>query len=190
MTLDEGWYLMSTDDLERELARVRDPDADTLPSNALKLTIEQALTFRNSGNLPDDEGRTLRLVLRVERAGDLRAFEAKRMLYEPDFHDRPRWRRPGSKPVNVVPLRAPGIAGEPSGPWWDQPELKALEDEWRASGTVAGMPVPGAYRGFVHKTVLSLRAAGREITPDTVADSISRWLSPEETEQLRAALKG
>jgi hypothetical protein len=189
MTLDEGWYLMSTGDLERELARLRDPDADRSPSNALRLTIEQALAYRDAGNVPDADGRTLRLVLRVEDAGELGSLDAKRMLYEPDFHDRPEWRRPDSKPVNVVPLRAPGVAGEPTGPWWERPELRALEEEWRGTGTVAGMQVPGAYRGFVYKTVLSLRAADKEVTPDAVADSIARWLSSEEAEQVRAALK-
>ncbi len=187
--LDEGWYLMSTRDLERELARERDPDSDVPPSNAVKLTIEQGLAFRDAGNIPDDEGRTLRLVLRIEGPEELSNLDAKRLLYEPDFHERPGWRRPGSKPVNVVPLRAPEVSAEPREAWWDRPELKALEDEWRASGTVAGMRVPGAYRGFVYKTVLSLRASGREITPDTVADSITRWLSPEEAEQIRAALE-
>lgn len=188
--LDEGWYLMSTADLERELARERNPNSDIAPSNALKLTIEQGLAFRDAGNIPDDEGRTLRLVLRIEGADELTNLDAKRLLYEPDFHERPGWRRPGSKPVNVVPLRAPEFSAEPQEAWWDRPELKALEDEWRDFGTVAGMRVPGAYRGLVYKTVLSLQATGRKVTPDAVADSITRWLSPEETEQVRTALKG
>jgi hypothetical protein len=188
--LDEGWYLMSTRDLERELGRVRNPGSDIPPSKAVKLTIEQGLAFRDAGNIPDDEGRTLRLVLRIEGPEELGSLDAKRLLYEPDFHERPGWRRPGSKPVNVVPLRAPEVSAETREAWWDRPELKALEDEWRASGTVAGMRVPGAYRGFVYKTVLSLKAAGKEVTADAVVDSIARWLSPDESEQVRAALKG
>ena len=188
--LDEGWYLMSTRDLERELGRVRNPGSDIPPSKAVKLTIEQGLAFRDAGNIPDDEGRTLRLVLRIEGPEELSSLDAKRLLYEPDFHERPGWRRPGSKPVNVVPLRAPEVSAETREAWWDRPELKALEDEWRASGTVAGMRVPGAYRGFVYKTVLSLKAAGKEVTADAVVDSIARWLSPDESEQVRAALKG
>jgi hypothetical protein len=187
--LDEGWYLMSTGDLERELARERNPDADTPPSNAVKLTVEQGLAFRDAGNVPDDEGRTLRLVLRIEGADELTRLDAKRLLYEPDFHERPGWRRSGSKPVNVVPLRAPEVSTEAREAWWDRPELKALEDEWRASGTVEGMRVPAAYRGFVYKTVLSLKAAKKEVTSAAIADSIARWLSPEETERIRSALE-
>jgi hypothetical protein len=188
--LDEGWYLMSTGDLERELARERNPDADAPPSNAVKLTVEQGLAFRDAGNIPDDKGRTLRLVLRIEGADELTRLDEKRLLYEPDFHERPGWRRSGSKPVNVVPLRASEVSAEEREAWWDRPELKTLEDEWRASGTVEGMRVPAAYRGFVYKTVLSLKAAGLEVTPDSVAGSITRWLSSEESEQLRAALGG
>jgi len=187
--LEEGWYLMSTRDLEMELARVRNPGSDIPRSNAVKLTIEQGLAFRDAGNIPDEESRTLRLVLTIERPEELSNLDAKRRLYEPDFHERPRWRRSGSKPVNVVPLRAPQVSAEAREAWWDRPELKALEDEWRASGTVAGLRVPGAYRGFVYKTVLSLQATGREITPDAVVDSLARWLSPEETEHVRNALK-
>jgi hypothetical protein len=186
--IEEGWYLMNTAELERELARWRAPDEGLPPSTAIRLSIEEALARRNAGNLPDEEGRTLRLVLRVDTPSELSFLQAKRLMWEPDFHDAPRWRREGSKPVNVVPLRATEAQPE-SGPWWENPDLAALEDEWSGSGTVAGLKVPGEYRGFVYKTVLALRSAGVEITPDTVADSIARWLPADESDRIRAALK-
>ncbi len=188
-TLREGWYLMSTSDLERELARWRDPSADRGPSNALRLSVEEALAYRNAGNLPDDDGRSLRLVLYVDGPEDLSALQRKRVLYEPDFHDAPRWRREGSKPVNVVPLRKPGVAPSPPEAWWEERDLAALEEEWRTSGRVGGLVVPAEYRGFVYKTVLALKAVGREVTADSVADSIARWLPPFEADRIRAALR-
>ena len=189
MTLEEGWYLMSTEDLELELARRRDPNADLPLSNALKLTIEQGLAYRNAGNLSDAAGRSLRLVLRIESPEHLKHLDRKRSLYEPDFLDPPTWRRAGSNPVNVVPLRTARIDQEAETMWWEDPELEALESEWQRHGTVAGVRVPREYRGFVYKTVLALKAAGREITPDAIADAIARWLSPKETELIRDALK-
>lgn len=187
--LDEGWYLMSTKDLELELARRRKPDSAVPPSNAQRLSVEDALAYRNAGNLPDEKDRSLRLVLIIGRPDELTYLDSKRSLYEPDYHDAPAWRREGSRPVNVVPLRDPNVAPESSGPWWDEPQLGALEREWREHGTVAGLPVPGEYRGFVYKTVLALRSAGREVTVDTVADSISRWVPPDEAARIRAALE-
>lgn len=180
---------MSAGDLERELKRWREPDADVPPSGAEPLTIDRALAFRNAGNLPDERGRSLRLVLHVNDATELSYLQEKRLTFEPDFHDAPAWRREGSKPVNVVPLRRADVSGAGGRPWWEDPDVAELERTWSESGTVAGMPVPAGYRSFVYKTVLSLRAAGRDVTPDAVADSIARWLSPEETEQIRRALK-
>jgi hypothetical protein len=189
MTLEEGWYLMSTRDLEKELARVREPTAATRPSNALRLTTEEALAYRDAGNLTDAAGRSLRLVLRIDDPEQLKHLDRKRLLYEPDFHDAPTWRRAGSNPVNVVPVRAARATREEATTWWDDPEIAELETEWRQRGTVAGLRIPGEYRGFVYKTVLALKAAKREITPDAIADSIARWLSPEETERIRRALE-
>jgi hypothetical protein len=175
---------MSTADLERVLARRRGVDAPAPES--VRLSVPEALAYRDAGNLPDDRGRTLRLVLHVAGPDDL---AAKRSLYEPDYHDAPSWRRPGSRPVNVVPLREPGAGAVAPDAWWEQPELRALEEEWARSGTVAGIVVPAAYRGFVYKTALSLRGAGIEVTPQSLADSIARWVPADEAEQIRAALR-
>lgn len=188
--LEEGWYLMNTRELERELRRRRDPAASEPASSAVRLSIEDALAYRNDGNLPDGEGRTLRLVLHVSGTGDRKNLDRKRLLYEPDFHDAPKWRRKGSKAVNVVPLDVGGEEGAPlPEAWWDDPELVRLEEEWAESGRVAGLRVPAAYRGFVYKTVLALGRAGRPITPDSVADSIARWLPQDEVARIRAALR-
>ena len=186
--LSEGWYLMSTPDLEHELKRHRSPDLELPPSSALRLTIPEALAYRNAGNLPDDRGRTLRLVLRVSDAEELKALPAKRLKYEPDYHDPPNWRLVGSAHVNVVPLRDPRVSGDPRA-WWENPQLAALETEWSESGMVAGLRVPGELRGLVYKTVLALKASGRRVDPDTLADSLERWMPPEEAEQIRSALK-
>ena len=180
---------MSTADLEIELKRWREPDADVGPSKAEPLSIEAALRYRNAGNFPDVDDRSLRLILHVADATELSYLQQKRLEFEPDFHDAPTWRREGSKPVNVVPLRSAEVAGGGGRAWWDDPDVAALEDEWSRSGTVAGMRVPAEVRAFVYKTVLSLRAAGRPITPDSIADSIARWMSPDETESIRDSLK-
>lgn len=180
---------MSSADLERELKRWREPEAELEPSGAMPLTIEEALEYRNAGNLPDEQGRSLRLVLHVRDAAELSYLQQKRSRFEPDFHDAPDWRRDGSKPVNVVPLRAPEIATEEGSAWWEDPEIAALETKWIGTGTVEGMPVPAEFRSFVYKTVLSLRAAGRAVTADSVADSIARWLPRDQAEQIRSALK-
>jgi len=181
---------MSTTDLERELARLRHGGAQLPPSNAVRLSVDEALAYRNRGNLPDEHGRTLRLVLRIDDSSDVAALDTKRLRFEPDFHDAPRWRRPGSVRVNVVPLRAPGVdSPKPLDAWWDDADMAALEDEWRTSGTVGGVPVPGEWRGFVFKTVVALRAAGRPVHAEAIADSASRWLAPVDAERLRAALR-
>ena len=186
--LREGWYLMSTADLEKELARRRDPSAAIPPSNALPLDVADALAYRDAGNLPDELGRTLRLVLVAESLDEVRALGRKRARFEPDYHDAPKWRREGSAPVNVVPLRWPDVSGDPS-PWWESSDVAALEKEWEATGRIGGLAVPAEYRGFVFKTVLSLRDAGLPVTVDSVADSLARWLPVEQTEEVRAALR-
>ena len=193
----EGWYLMSTADLERFLASWRaargaTPPRDDVaaPERAVELSIEEALAYRDSGNFPDEDDRSLRLVLIVDD-DEVGSIATRRLEFEPDFHDAPVWRRPGSKPVNVVPLRTgrPGASGR-SAAWWDEPDLKRMEDEWARSGRVGGLEVPAAYRSFVFKTVLALEAAGRDITADSVADSVARWLPAPEAEALRRVLRG
>ncbi len=183
----EGWYLMSTRTLERELHRWRSHEVDEHASDAVRLTVEEALAHRDAGNLPDERGRTLRLLLVVRDRNDLQNLPAKRLLYEPDYQDAPTWRREGSKPVNVVPLRQ-DIERSPERPWWEEPEVAALEEEWRATGAVGELCIPAGYRGFVYKTILSLRGAGRDVTVDAVADSLERWLPPAESAAVRSAL--
>ncbi|HEX2295472.1 MAG TPA: hypothetical protein VHN37_09205 [Actinomycetota bacterium] len=179
---------MSTADLEKELARWRDPAAADDTSNALALSVEDALAYRDAGNLPDEEGRTLRLVLFARDLDEVRALGRKRLEFEPDYHSAPRWRREGSVPVNVVPLRSPGVAGDPS-PWWESREMAELESEWRSTGRVAGLAVPAAYRGFVLKTVVALREAGVTVDRDSVASSLARWLSPEQVREITDAMR-
>jgi hypothetical protein len=186
--LEEGWYLMSVSELEQELARWRNPGTRTRPSTARRLSTAEALARRDSGNLPDEEGRSLRLVLHVDEVG-ASTLDAKRRHFEPDYHDPPGWRRPGSAPVNIVPLRVTEPSPPATAAWFDQPELAALEREWRTTGAVGGLRIPDEVRGFVYKTVLSLRATGRAVTVDTVASSISRWTSPEDAERIRGALE-
>jgi hypothetical protein len=187
--MEEGWYLMSTEDLERELARWRDPKASAPASNALRLSIDDALAYRNAGNIPDEMDRSLRLVLRIDEPSQLSYLQAKRLMWEPDFHDAPDWRREGSRHVNVVPLRTPEMAAPAPAPWWEDPKLKKLEREWKSGGRVAGIVVPGAYRGFVYKTVLALQEAGVEVTVDNVCGSIERWLPAGDAGRLRHALE-
>jgi hypothetical protein len=184
----EGWYLMSTEMLERLLSRLRARSPDVLPSGAVRLTTEEALAFRDAGNLPDERGRTLRLLLLARDRDEVRDLPNKRSRFEPDYHEAPGWRKEGSKPVTMVPLRD---EREPSDgvPWWEEPDLAALESEWRAGGEVGGVQIPADYRGFVYKTILSLRAAGRDVTVQTIADSLARWLLPPEAAEIRSALE-
>ena len=182
--LADGWYLMSTADLERELTRWRAPEINVGPSNVRRLTIEQALEFRDAGNLPDALDRTLRLILHIDDTQELATLEERRLEFEPDYQDAPRWRREGSHPINVVPLRRPGIEPVIKGAWWKNPELAELEREFSQRGTAAGVRVPGKYRGFIFKTVLSLRSQGREVNPTTISDSIARWLSREDADRI------
>lgn len=187
--LEEGWYLMSETDLERELIRRRSPDGQVPSSNALRLATEEALEYRNAGNLPDENERSLRLVLHMRDASELRSLERKRLLYEPDFHQAPEWRVAGSRAVTVVPLRVSDIGAAPAEGWWEQPEVAVLEDEWAQRGTIGGVRVPPDYRGFVFKTVLSLRAAGKDVTASSIADSVQRWLPPDDASRIRSALE-
>ena len=184
--LSDGWYLMSTETLMRELARFRSGDEMDVAPDVQPLTIDEALAYRNAGNLPDSTGRTLRLVLGVGSEDELHSLEQRRRVFEPDFLDPPSWRREGSKPVNVVPLRRAEVRGVDR-PWWEDPEVGELEAEWQRQGTAAGLRVPGEFRSFVYKTVLALRAAGRKISTETVLDGVARWLSPQQVEELRAA---
>lgn len=177
---------MTTSELERVLKAWRAGDPAPL-SGACKLSVADALAHRDSGNIPDAAGRVLRLVLFVADSDALASIERRRLRYEPDFHAAPSWRRPGSKPVNVVPLRSPGLRGKDA-PWWEDGDVGALEDEWQRTGRVAGLEVPGGYRSFVYKTVLSLREAGEEVTARSVADSVARWLEPRDASKLRRAL--
>lgn len=178
---------MSTRDLEKELARWRDPDSAVTPSNAVALSIDEALAYRDAGNLPDELGRTLRIVLLARDLDEVRSLGRKRALFEPDYLDPPTWRRPGSAPVNVVPLRSPDVAGDPS-PWWESSDVAELEEEWRRTGRIAGLAVPAEFRGFVLKTVVSLREAGRPVDADSVAGSLARWLSPEQVSEVTEAI--
>lgn len=177
---------MSVAELESVLGRMREASAEGA-SVGVRLSTEQALSFRNAGNVPDENGRSLRLVLRVDDENP-ESLARKRALYEPDYHSAPAWRRPGSKPVNVVPLgRAAQSAREP-GPWWEEPDVGALEEEWQREGTMRGVKVPADFRSFVHKTVLALEAAGRAVNATTIADSVARWLPPTDAAAIRTAL--
>jgi hypothetical protein len=186
--LAEGWYLMSTADLEHELARWRAPEENGGLSSAQPLTTEQALAFRNAGNLPDELDRTLRLVLHVGDSRDLANLAERRLEFEPDYQNAPTWRREGSRPINVVPLRRPRIAPVSDGPWWEDAELAALEHEFNERSTAGGLRVPGEYRGFVFKTILALRSQGRDVTPKTISDSIARWLPKEDAARIALEL--
>ena len=184
--LREGWYLMSVRDLEIELARHRDPSRAHETSTAQPLTTDEALAYRAAGNLPDGKGRSLRLVLAV----DGEPLEKKRLRYEPDFHSAPSWRKEGSKPINVVPLKTgPPRGVETESAWWEQADMAPLEDEWERTGTVGGVAIPAELRGFVFKTIVALHAAGVEVTKRSILDSVSRWLSPGQVQELRVAFE-
>ena len=177
---------MSVRDLEIELARFRDPTRADERSGAEPLSTQDALAYRAAGNLPDEHGRTLRLVLSV----DDEPLHEKRLRYEPDFHSAPTWRKEGSKPINVVPLPTRGRAPvETESAWWDQADVAPLEAEWARGGTVGGIAIPAALRSFVFKTIVSLRSAGVEVSQGSILDSVSRWLSPDQVDELREAFE-
>jgi len=186
--LEDGWYLMSTGELERALKAWHAGDVG-LSAGGLALSITEALDIRNAGNVPDEQGRSLRLILVLEDDSNLDRLSSKRLIYEPDFHSAPSWRRQGSRPVNVVPLHRSKGPVQPGRPWWQDPEMKKLEQEWQRTGGVSGVRIPASYRGFVYKTVVALRNAGAEITAAAIADSISRWVPPAEAGRIRAALE-
>lgn len=178
---------MSTEQLERLLSSWR-AGKELLPDGAVSLTVGEALAYRNAGNVPDAEGRSLRIILRVTSEEELATLEERRAVLEPDLHDPPDWRREGSRPVNVVPLRRADVKGSEQ-PWWEDPEMAALEREWQESGLVEGVVVPAEYRSFVYKTVVGLRRAGRPVTARTIGDSVERWLAPEDAAEVRRSLK-
>ncbi|MEA2485509.1 MAG: hypothetical protein QOD46_620 [Actinomycetota bacterium] len=184
----EGWYLMSTEMVERMLERRRAGSVDVVPPDALHLTIEEALAYRDGGNFPDEHGRTLRLLLLARDRDEVRNLSTKRLQFEPDYHEAPAWRREGSKPVTVVPLREE-IEPAGDGPWWEEPELAAMESEWQTDGMIDGLQIPSDLRGLVYKTILSLRAARRDVTVETVCDSLARWLLPAQAAEIRSALE-
>jgi hypothetical protein len=187
----DGWYLMTSEEVVREVKRWK-----AEPGSAFKdfdrLSVSDALSHRNAGNFPDDEGRSLRLVIEVDPDAGVDTVSEKRLQFEPDFHNAPNWRKPASRPVNVVPLRprTSSTSAEKEEAWWEDEKVAPLEAEWKESGTVAGLPVPGEFRSFVFKTVISLRASGHDVTADSVADSVARWLDPVDAERLRKALEG
>ena len=182
--LPDGWYLMSTETLMRELERFRAGGPSDVSPGVTALTIPEALVYRDAGNLPDEDGRSLRLVLNVATEDELHSLEQRRLAFEPDYLDPPEWRREGSKPVNVVPLRRREVKGSER-PWWEDEKVAELEEEWQRSGTVAGMKVPGEFRSFIFKTVIALRDAGRAVDADAVLDGVARWLTPEQVAELR-----
>ena len=179
----EGWYLMSTSELEEALSAWRSSDREH--EAGIRLSIEEALALKQQGNVPDAEGRTLRLVLYV----DGEPLERKRLRFEPDLHEEPTWRTSESRPINVVPLRTGAVEAAGETPWWELPRVRELEAEWRETGGVAGVEVPAAYRSFVFKTVIALQDAGVTVTADSIGASIARWLSPEDAARVRSALK-
>ena len=176
---------MSVPELERELARWKNGE---VPGPVQRLSAEEALAVRNAGNIPDESGRSLRLVLHVMSRSDLAGLDEKRRKWEPDYLEAPTWRREGSKPVNVVPLRRAEVEGWPQA-WWEDADVGPLEEEWARDGTIAGLNVPGELRGFVFKTVIELRAAGREVSVDSIVASVARWLKEEDLARFGSALR-
>ena len=88
--------------------------------------------------------------------------------------------------MNVIPV---GLRHEGrQRPWWEDEAVAELESEWKERGTIAGVRVPSAYRSFVYKTVIALRASELPVTARTIADSAARWLPERDAEELRQAL--
>jgi hypothetical protein len=181
--VEEGWYLMTSAEVERLLTAIR--SGSTQIEIGRRLSTEEALAYRNAGNVPDAEGRTLRLILYSD---DPATLVRKRVRFEPDYNEAPTWKIEGSKPVNLIPLKTGDRKARDWEAWWEDPDIAPLEEEWMTWGSIEGLQVPGEYRGFVFKTVVELRAAGKEVTPQTVADSVARWVSPEDADRIRKAL--
>jgi hypothetical protein len=177
---------MSDREVEHLLSRARAGETYPVPEG-IHLTRDEGLARRDAGNLPDDQGRALRLVLHLERRTDPQTVHQKRLLFEPDFHSAPTWRREGSRPVNVIPLGL-GPTEVKHEAWWDDEEMAGLEAQWSSSGIVEGIKVPASYRSFVYKTIVTLRRDGHEVSALSVADSIARWLPEREAEALRESL--
>nr|MDQ3879013.1 hypothetical protein [Actinomycetota bacterium] len=121
--LAEGWYLMSPRDVELELMRISGTEGTA--ANTKRLSIAEALAYKAAGNVPDELGRSLRLVLHVSSQEELRTLDTKRLAFEPDYMEEPTWRTAASKPINIVPLRSADVEGPAAGEWWQQPDLKA-----------------------------------------------------------------
>jgi hypothetical protein len=191
MSAIDGWYLMTNEEVVREVERWK-ADPGSAFRDFSRLPVSDALSHRNAGNFPDDEGRSLRLVITVDPDAGVDSVSERRLEFEPDFHHAPNWRRPASRPVNLIPLRmrTSSTDPEPEEAWWEDEKVAPLEAEWKEFGTVAGLPVPGEFRSFVFKTVIALRASGRDVTADSVADSVARWLDPVDADRLRKALQG
>ncbi|HVF52169.1 MAG TPA: hypothetical protein VNC78_01030 [Actinomycetota bacterium] len=185
----EGWYLLTDAEVEQLLISLR--AGESSPVQLQPLESAAALAFRNRGNVPDEHGRCLRLVLHVEGVEGLKQLDARRAGFEPDFRDAPTWRRPGSRAVNIVPLRLDARSeggGREVQSWLDDPDVAALEEEWRVTGRIAGLIVPAEYRSFVYKTVLSLRASRHPVTVESVLASVARWLDPDGVATLRSVI--
>ena len=180
----EGWYLMNLRDVEKLLAAWR--ASDLSKDFGVALTNDEALEIRDAGNIPDARDRSLRLVFFV----DDEPLERKRLRFEPDFHRAPSWRRQGSRPVHIVPLRKGVVGAGDERPWWELPRVGELEEEWRDSGKVAGIAVPAEYRSFVFKTVIALQDAEEEVTEASIAASIARWLPPADAQRIAESLGG
>ncbi|MEA2460290.1 MAG: hypothetical protein QOH90_467, partial [Actinomycetota bacterium] len=178
---------MSDREVEDLLARAKEGPRFPEPSG-IHLPPHEALAHRDSGNVPDDAGRVLRLVLHMTPTDDPRAIHEKRLQFEPDFHSAPRWRRAGSRPVNVVPLGM-GSRRTNQEAWWEDADMARLEAQWTKSGVVEGIKVPAEYRSFVYKTIVALQRDGIDVSALTVADSVARWLPEGEAAALRAALE-
>jgi hypothetical protein len=177
---------MHTPALERELIRWRSGLGEPA-DDVLEISIEEALAYRDAGNVPDELGRTLRLVLEIHDEEDLARLDEKRAAFEPDYLDEPTWRRNGSRPVNVVPLRSSAVKGAPKA-WWEDERMNELERLWATEGSIDGVAIPGDYRSFLFKTIVALRDSGREVSVDSICDALSRWLAPSQVDEIRTAL--
>ncbi|MEA2498231.1 MAG: hypothetical protein QOH26_636 [Actinomycetota bacterium] len=174
---------MTDSEVEQVLLGIKRGEDPRPPTSAL--TSDEAIAYRNAGNVPDEHGRVLRLFLQLggETPGGV---DERRFLFEADFHEAPLWRREGSRPVNVIPLGLRPATSDQA--WWEEPLVAELEAGWTSSGEIEGVQVPAAYRGFVYKTVIALRRAGIKVGVDTISNSAARWLPAAQAEELRSAL--